>query len=260
MIYEQIKSEYRRLTAQLKEVEEKIDQLPQGKLIVAHSAPYYKWYYSNGKSKHYIAKSDRALAEQLAAKKYLSALRDEILQERNALELYLKHHPLKSQSLEMLQASQSGLTELLAPYFKPVSAMLAEWQNQPYDRNLKNPEHLIHKTACGICVRSKSEALIATLLSFNKIPFRYECPLLLGNILCHPDFTVRHPKTGNFFYWEHFGMMDHDSYCKKATSKLQLYCSNGIIPSINLLITSETKEQPLDTGLVQDMIRHYFLT
>lgn len=259
MIYEQAKAEYSRLTTQLKEIDEKLLTLPKEKLVITHSAPYCKWYCSDGKSKHYIAKSDRALAEQLAIKKYLSALREEILHEKRALEFYLKHHSSERQSMEMLQGSCPELTQLLAPHFKSTSAVLAEWEAASYEHNPKNPEHLIYRTGNGICVRSKSEALIATLLSANRIPFRYESPLLLGNVLCYPDFTIRHPQTGNFFYWEHFGMMGNDAYCKQATSKLQLYCANGIIPSINLLITYETKEQPLDTGLVQDMIKHYFL-
>lgn len=68
MIYEQAKAEYSRLTTQLKEIDEKLLTLPKGKLVITHSAPYCKWYCSDGKSKHYIAKSDRALAEQLAIK------------------------------------------------------------------------------------------------------------------------------------------------------------------------------------------------
>ena len=57
-------------------------------------------------------------------------------------------------------------------------------------------------------MRSKSEAMIAMSLYVQKIPYRYECELKLGSITLFPDFTIRHPETGEIFYWEHFGMMD----------------------------------------------------
>ena len=93
-----------------------------------------------------------------------------------------------------------------------------------------------------------------------KIPFRYECILQLDDIFIFPDFTIRHPETGEVFYWEHFGMMDNPNYSKKVVSKLQLYISNGIIPSIQLITTYETKDTPLSVELVvEKIVEHYFL-
>lgn len=97
------------------------------------------------------------------------------------------------------------------------------------------------------------------LLHVNSIPFRYECELQLGETTLYPDFTLRHPLTGNLFYWEHFGMMDNPAYCRNVSSKLQLYFSHGIIPSINLITTYETKDDPLDVEIVEGIIQHYFL-
>ncbi len=73
------------------------------------------------------------------------------------------------------------------------------------------------------------------------------------------DFTIRHPKTKDFFYWEHFGMMDSPAYSQNAFNKLQLYNAHGIIPTINLITTYETKDQPLNSQYVQHLIEHYFL-
>jgi len=93
----------------------------------------------------------------------------------------------------------------------------------------------------------------------NHIPFRYECPLILGDTTLYPDFTIRHPKTGNTYYWEHFGLMDNPTYSQNAYSKLQLYSTHGIIPSINLITTYETKNAPLGTDIVEKIIKHYFM-
>lgn len=108
-------------------------------------------------------------------------------------------------------------------------------------------------------VRSKSEAFIDMLLHANKIPFRYECALTLGSITYYPDFTIMHPKTGEIFYWEHFGMMDDPAYAGKAFSKLHNYSKHGIIPSINLITTYETQDHPLDLDTVHRLVEQYFL-
>ena len=87
---------------------------------------------------------------------------------------------------------------------------------------------------------SKSEALIDMALFSHLIPFRYECELSLGTHILYPDFTIRHPKTDDIYYWEHFGLMDNPSYCQNVSFKLQQYSLNGIIPSIQLITTYET--------------------
>lgn len=131
--------------------------------------------------------------------------------------------------------------------------------NSPYETNTKHPEHLIHKGVANTFLRSKSEVLIDMLLRRNKIPFRYECALPLGNSVVYPDFTLRHPDSGEFYYWEHFGMMDQPSYIKKTISKLNRYATNGIIPNINLITTYETKEHPLNPEIIEKYIDYYFL-
>lgn len=176
------------------------------------------------------------------------------MKEISIINSYLKHH----QSQETLQnkflSSSSGYAPLLATHFKHLTQELEEWQNATFEQNPKFPEQLIHKTINGIYVRSKSEYMIATHLALKKIPFRYECQLLLNNISFYPDFTIRHPQTGEFIYWEHFGMMDDPTYCKNAFSKLQFFISNEIIPSINLIITYETLNHPLTSDIVEQQI------
>lgn len=96
-------------------------------------------------------------------------------------------------------------------------------------------------------MRSKSEAMIAMSLYVQKIPYRYECELKLGSITLFPDFTIRHPETGEIFYWEHFGMMDKPEYVKNASDKISLYMKYGIYPNDKLLVSYETQKQPLST-------------
>jgi len=128
-----------------------------------------------------------------------------------------------------------------------------------FDKNPIRPEQLIHKGVSGNFLRSKSEAIIDMFLYYNQLPYRYEAALTLDKSTIYPDFTIRHPKTGAIIYWEHFGLMDDPSYCRKALSKLSLYTSHGIIPSINLITTYETKSNPLSSDMIEKIVKHYFL-
>ena len=54
-------------------------------------------------------------------------------------------------------------------------------------------------------------------------------------------------------------MMDDVSYAKNSCSKLELYVINKIIPSINLITTFETRDNPLSSETVLKIIENYFL-
>lgn len=136
---------------------------------------------------------------------------------------------------------------------------VSDWMNSSYERNPYHPENLIHKSSSGNLVRSKSESIIDMLLYTKRIPFRYECALKLGDVTIFPDFTIRHPQTGNIYYWEHFGLMDNPSYFQKAFSKMQLYTFHGIIPSIQLITTFESAKNPISPDMINKIITHYFL-
>lgn len=232
---------------------------PEGTLTCSHYGNWRKWYQSDGHNRVYIPKSNRQLAEQLAAKKYLSYALSDLSQEKKALDAYLKYHHSDTPKADQLLLQNPGYQELLSSFFKPFSKELHDWTTSPYEKNPKHPEHLTHKTSSGEFVRSKSEAMISHFLYTNRIPFRYECALNLDTTTLYPDFTIRHPSTGEFYYWEHFGLMDDPSYCKTVSSKIYFYSINGIIPMIHLITTYETQNNPLSIETIEKTIEHYFL-
>lgn len=260
-IYDQMLKERQRLKTEIHSVQTKLKKLPAGRLICNRNGNGFKWYRSDGSRKNYsyIPKKNRKLAEQLAQRNYLQLLEEDLLQELKAVDSYLKNHSADGGRTAQLLSENPGYDELLQPCFKPLSQELQEWADAPYERNTSHPEQLLHKIHNKNFVRSKSEALIATLLYASRIPFRYECLLTLGDIPIHPDFTIRHPQTGQIYYWEHFGMMDNPSYFRKALSRLELYAANDIYPNSQLILTFETRKSPLSAAAAENWIRFYFL-
>ena len=257
-LYERIQKERQRLQRQIDSIRAELKTLPDGKLICSQNGNRVKWYQSDGHSKTYIPKKHRAFAEQLAKKKYLTLALEDLSQEQRALDFYLSHHSKNTGKTEHLLTDIQGYQELLSPYFQTTSQQISDWLNTPYEQNPKRPEQLIHKTSSGKFVRSKSEAMIDLYLYTRHIPFRYECALPLGETTLYPDFTILHPKTGEIYYWEHFGLMDEPYYYKNTFTKLQLYTSYGIVPSINLITTFETQRNPLSSEIIEKTIEYYF--
>ena len=63
---------------------------------------------------------------------------------------------------------------------------------------------------------------------------------------------------GEYYYWEHFGMMDNPEYASPACRKIKTYCDNGIIPSINLIMTYETSACPIGMERIEQVAEYYF--
>lgn len=252
-------AESQRLSKSINELQEKINNLPKGHLLCTRNGNRYKWYHSDGHTHFYIPKRNRPFAEQLAEKKYLTLLQKDFIQEKKAIDFYLRHHNQDLPLSQRILIDTPEYQKLLSPLLKHSSQDSIEWANAYYESNSNHPDQLVHKSSSGRFVRSKSEAMIDMLLYTNKIPFRYECLLELGQTIIYPDFTIRHPLTGKIYYWEHFGMMDDPTYSKNALSKLQLYSSSGIIPGIHLITTFETKQHPLSFDTIDKTIKLYFL-
>ncbi len=254
-----MKKEYERLESRIAQVKQELTTLPEGKLICAQGNKCYKWYVSDGHRKTYLPKKERRLAEQLAYKKYLTLLLEELEHEKMAISFYLRHHSSEKNKSASLLKEQAGYQELLLPHFKVASEELSEWMRTPYEKNQNYPEYLIHETMDGNLVRSKSEAMIYHALYLHKIPFRYECALVLGGVTYYPDFTIRNPRTGKTYYWEHCGRMDDDKYSQNVFSKLHSFNMHGIMPGVQLIVTYESGRHPLRQAEVEEVIEKYFV-
>ena len=98
-------------------------------------------------------------------------------------------------------------------------------------------EGKIHEALVGCMVRSKSEVIIANLLTTNGIIFRYELPLYAPDGSFYLlDFTIEW--RGKKYFWEHIGLLDNEDYQHKWEQKRKWYEKNF---SGRLIITEESQ-------------------
>lgn len=98
-------------------------------------------------------------------------------------------------------------------------------------------DKLVHRTAKGELVRSKSEVIIANALFYKGVQYTYEPEIILEGKIKRPDFQIRDDDTGEMWYWEHCGMMDDPKYKKRWEDKKAFYKKNGIEEGKNLIVT-----------------------
>lgn len=257
MFYQKMLVEQKKLDTKIRSLQKKLKKFPKGNLICAKNGTRYKWYVSDGKQCTYLSKKETSVATQLALKKILTLQLEDAINEKTSIHAYLKTRTPENPT-ELFFHNNPEFQKILSTMYRPVSAELTAWANESFEKNPIHPDGLVHKSISGNILRSKSEVFIDTALYTSRIPFRYECALHLGELTLFPDFTIRHPRTGKTYYWEHFGLMDDSSYAKNSCAKLQTYTAYGIIPTINLITTYETREHPLTPDAVEKIVKEYF--
>ena len=268
-LHEIIQLEADRLEKEVRELEMRLEKAPKGSLRCHKNGKNFRWYFideedhrvkeKNAKRKYISKKTGRPLAEKLARKAYdkrkLVGCRKELF----ALNRYLNSSNNAVLPEQQYLSENSGFRELLISDMPLMNKELEEWRVADYPGNPFYPEALQVSASDGTLVRSKSESLIASGLAYNGIPYRYECELRLEGQFFYPDFTIRHPTTGKVFIWEHFGMVDQEEYLERTLKKLRIYLRNGYIPTVNLILTFETRQVPLGYDTVFRVIRDYFM-
>ena len=192
---------------------------------------------------------------------YIQRVLPKLKKNLEATNKFLKTHS-KCEEYDIAQIMPYQLQENNSNLFVSRQVKISAWQSHPYTRNPYKPEGLIHDTARGEKVRSKSEVLIADCLFEYKLAYKPESPLRLkkSNKTIYPDFTIIHPESLKEIYWEHFGMMDNPEYAREANAKINALSQEGLFIGENLICTFETSDLPLTRGTIETYIKKYFLT
>lgn len=257
-IYDNLVKEAEDILHEIRRIDKQLETLPKGDLSCTKNGKYVKWYYTNENVRRYIPKQEEKFAKLLAKRKYLTALKKDLEKERRILLKLIDFKPNSFRThLEILESA--GYAELLKDEVKPHNKQYEEWMEEHYETNTYRQEGQLHDVGEGLLVRSKAEAMIVAALRKYNIPFRYECICYLGKEKVFPDFTIIHPKSGKLYYWEHLGKMSDCTYYSDQYKKLKKYNDAGIVMGINLIITTETKDIPLNYATIEHRIKEFFL-
>ena len=130
---------------------------------------------------------------------------------------------------------------------------------RPDTVGLPHPENLIHRLLDGTLVRSKNEAIVATLLTDHGLTVRYEEPLYSRSDpkdFRLPDFTITYE--GEIWYWEHLGMMIVPSYAADWERKKNWSEENGYMSKV--LTSRNGADGGIDLPVIERTIREQILT
>ncbi len=167
------------------------------------------------------------------------------------------------------QGNRSELLKYSTAYYSETASRLTNLFDAPSMVNIDDrflEEKLIHRTRRGEPVRSKSEVIIADMLSFKGIEYSYE-KKLIGNdgTVKYPDFTIEDDESGITYYWEHLGMLHDKGYAKRWEKKLEWYKDQKILPvekgggdNRTIIITKDSNKGGISSKEIEQLINSIF--
>ena len=176
----------------------------------------------------------------------------------------------KEKMVVLLQGAATDLHRFSSERYSATACRLTNLFHPPKPIEFKGhflEERLIHNTARGELVRSKSEVIIANLLHDNKIDYEYEQELIINSVPQDkfPDFTIEDDDTGVKYVWEHLGMLSDHAYKRRWQEKKQWYRDNGILPhkeggGVNgtLIISRDDPRGGIDSLYIKKLIEEVF--
>ena len=239
-------------------IKAKLAELPEGGICVYKCDGYtrYKGSY-RGKSR-YFRKEELPLVKKLLLRKYLQLKLNDLKTLERSLAVYRRIGQRQTTTAAQYLIDHPEAGKLLADQLVDRPSPYLSWMQRPDPLAAPHQDKRTEHAVAGMRVRSKSEVMIAAALYECGLPFRYEEPLLLGGKMYFPDFTIREPHNGSFYWYEHFGMMDDMAYANQAFDKMKNYARHGIVPGINLITTFETKEKKLQWTQIHHAIELFF--
>ena len=264
MIYkEQIKTILNEVERTRSELEQELAALPEGELfIVRHENGecYCERLPKKGnrkKERRFGITGDKEKTRALVRKKYV----------KKAVKIAEKDIEVLTKALDNYTPfdEQSIMTDFsrqhprVAGYIYRDASELEEWAKN-YERQKDfYDEDLTSVAGDGTLMRSRGEIVIAEKLRHYDIPYRYEASLGIPDLPYVPDFTIKRPRDGKIFYWEHFGDVNDREYMRRNDIKLDRYKEYNIVPWDNLIITYDFRENGVNVPLIEGMIHSWLL-
>ncbi len=258
-ISDDLRARYDAVTRVVLKCRKELADYPAGRLRIKRQkdSVYYYHVTDNRKKNGELLKGDDPLIKLLAQKEYLQTLLRIAETEQKVLGQALDNYP--SPVMEGLYETYNQQRQsLISPIILPDGEYLRRWMEKPYRPKPISDNIPVYLTMKNERVRSKSEQIIADHLNKKGIPYKYECPIYVGNQVLHPDFTILRMSDRKVIYYEHLGRLDDPKYAVDNVRKLSAYSLNGLTLGDNLFTTFETSVQPLDVRILDDLIEKKF--
>ena len=243
------------LSETIEKCESELKGFPDGRISIRFrkNRPYY-YLTGNGLPDRYLGKKDVQTIEKLIQKGYINDVISSAKYEMELLKTVLRIYPdpLAEELYEKLSDEKKKDAE---PIVLGNEAGVRDWLEKPYDRLGFRSDMPVYITIKGERVRSKSEMIIADRLFVNGIPYKYECPILIGKEIIHPDFTILRLSDKKLLYHEHCGMVDDPQYAENMVSRVNDYSKEGLYLGDRLFLSMETSKTPLDVRAIDNLIR-----
>ncbi len=220
------------LRRQREQLKSRIGRMPEGRLI-RKKARRKTYYYTEQNGRRISLADQPELVRQYLEKEKCNELLKSIEQDIPLLERTLRE-------------------------YQPIQPSDAWWNSLEQEKNRYKEEEK-RNAYNGVYYRSKSEMMIASMLTSYGIEFKYEAGIEVNGRTIYPDFIVKRPRDGKLFIWEHFGMITDDRYLKKAYRKLEDYHSRGIDLWDRLLISFDQEDGGISADGIDKMIRTFLL-
>lgn len=254
----ELNARYELLTKSIEDIEKKSQIFPEGWIITRSRKGRTYYYSAKYKSKEqYLSLEDAALIEQLIQKDYLNKVLKDAKKEQKAISKMLRLYPET-----VVEDVYDSLPEGRKRYATPINIcddeFAAKWMATPYKKKPFKKDTTEFYTLKHERVRSKSEVIIADRLRAKGIPYRYECPLKVGNKIIHPDFSILRMSDRRVLYHEHCGKMGDPKYVEDMLIRAKDYNNAGIILGDRLFYTFESETTPLDITLLDNIIEQHY--
>lgn len=252
----------RMLNELIKAKQNAVGDAPKGSLRIIKNRRTFQYYHRTSEkdvSGKYIPRKDVEKAILLAQKDYDAKLLKALTEQQKAIENFLKNYDPDAAALVFDNLTEAR-KQLVKPIFLTDEEFVKQWQNETYAKLGFGKDEPEYYTARGERVRSKSEILIADALYRHNIPYRCEFPVSShGIVFAAPDFNCLNVRLRKEYYWEHLGMMGNEDYANRNVKKIEKYTLADDFDETGLILTMETDKNPLNTKVIEEMIKRYLL-
>ena len=256
-VLETMRARYMTLMKTISDLEKLEKTLPEGSINVRSNKSGFSYILRSDNQFKYLNKEHKELIRKLIQKDHIQKTLKSARHEAKILKKDIIDYPQKTMET-VFETLPEGRKKYASPLILNDCEYAQQWLSQPFDPKPFSKNAPVFYTLMGERVRSKSEVIIADKFFAKGIPYKYECPILIGETIIHPDFTILRLSDRKILYHEHCGKMGVPGYVNDMLERVNNYGRAGVFVGDRLFFTFESADQPLDMSWLDEFIEKNF--